>query len=112
MDYYKGVIKGFKGRDVYYALSAEEARKYLKKFKFKLVICDYNLPGENGIELLNFIGYSSPETFKFLVTEVRGGQIFKGHLKKSGIKVKLKPWNEADLHKEYYSKPYSNFKRT
>ncbi|MDC0254939.1 response regulator, partial [Bacteriovoracales bacterium] len=42
-------------------------------------------------------GYSSPETFKFLVTEVRGGQIFKGHLKKSGIKVKLKPWSKDDF---------------
>ena len=96
--YYKEIIKNLKGqKDVYYALNAEEARKYLKKFKFKLVICDYNLPGENGIELLNYIGYSSPETVKFLITELRGGQIFKGHLKKSGIKVKLKPWNQDDL---------------
>ncbi|HEY4976560.1 MAG TPA: response regulator, partial [Gaiellaceae bacterium] len=52
------------------AASAEEARKLLesKENNFQLMLCDVNMPGESGLELLSSTLVSHPEVAALMVT--------------------------------------------
>ncbi|MCZ2344264.1 MAG: sigma-54 dependent transcriptional regulator [Bacteroidales bacterium] len=50
------------------AASGEEAVKFATKQRFDVVLCDVNLPGIDGIEVLERIARVSPETFVVLIT--------------------------------------------
>lgn len=40
--------------EVYLAYDAQEAKEQLKKYKIDIMLCDIEMPGENGIELLRW----------------------------------------------------------
>jgi DNA-binding NtrC family response regulator len=50
------------------APSGEDALAQVRKQKFDVVICDINLPGLDGLEVLERVGAVSPETFVLLIT--------------------------------------------
>lgn len=43
------------GHEAWWVESAEEARRILKKENFYFLLSDFNLPGENGLELATFV---------------------------------------------------------
>lgn len=44
------------------AVGAEQARNRLKRFGYDMVVSDYNMPGESGLDLLSYVSYMYPET--------------------------------------------------
>ena len=50
------------------AASGEEALALVRGQKFDVALCDVNLPGLDGIEVLERVGAVSPETFVLLIT--------------------------------------------
>jgi len=56
------------GYEVVACGSGEEALKLAGERMFDLVLCDINLPGLDGIEVLESLGRISPETFVILIT--------------------------------------------
>jgi DNA-binding NtrC family response regulator len=49
-------------------LSAEDASKALREEHFDLVLCDFKLPGRNGVEFLRETRERSPATCRVLMT--------------------------------------------
>jgi DNA-binding NtrC family response regulator len=56
------------GYSVTLCASAEEALKRAQQERFDLALCDVQLPGMDGLELLNRLLKISPETFVLLIT--------------------------------------------
>ncbi|MFH1350020.1 MAG: PAS domain S-box protein [Pseudomonadota bacterium] len=52
------------------AADASEARMYLKEQSFDLILCDVIMPGESGINLINFVSKAYPHTASVMVTGV------------------------------------------
>ncbi len=50
------------------AVSAEQARNRLKRFGYDLVVSDFNMPGESGLDLLRYVSLMYPETPFVLMT--------------------------------------------
>jgi DNA-binding NtrC family response regulator len=50
------------------AASGEEALQHIRRQKFDILLCDVNLPGLDGIEVLERAKSLSPETFVLLIT--------------------------------------------
>ncbi|MFW6287807.1 MAG: response regulator transcription factor [bacterium] len=53
---------------IYEAFDAEEALEVINNHQIDLVICDIEMPGMDGLELLNEINRESPETLTILLT--------------------------------------------
>src|SRR4051812_43482682 len=56
------------GFDVQTAATGEDALARVRMHKFDVLLCDVNLPGLDGIEVLERVGAVSPETFVLLIT--------------------------------------------
>lgn len=101
--------------DVYLADSAESALMLLeKKSNFALVISDYDMPGMNGVELLNKIQSKYPDIVRILMTAfgdmkiivdaVNESNIFRFLLKSNDIKKIDKAISDAiEFHKVFRS---------
>ena len=62
----KGIVSGINWRgldvsEVYEAFNAREAKKILERNSIDLIICDINMPEENGLELLEWAKENYPE---------------------------------------------------
>ncbi len=55
-------------QDVYEAYDAEEAMEIIKNYNIDLVICDIEMPGLNGLQLLEKINQEAPDTLTILLT--------------------------------------------
>jgi DNA-binding NtrC family response regulator len=44
------------------AVSAEQARNFLKRSRYDMVVSDYNMPGESGLDLLRYTSFMYPKT--------------------------------------------------
>ena len=50
------------------AATALEAREILKKMSFELVLCDITMPGESGLDFIQFVVAAFPETATVMIT--------------------------------------------
>jgi DNA-binding NtrC family response regulator len=50
------------------AVSAEQARNLLKCFEYDMVVSDFKMPGESGLDLLSYVSSMYPETPFVLMT--------------------------------------------
>jgi putative two-component system response regulator len=58
------------GNECTLAASSEEARSYMSNQKFDLILCDVKMPGESGIDFIQYILTNYPETAVIMVTAV------------------------------------------
>ena len=52
------------------AATALEAREILKKMSFELVLCDITMPGESGLDFIQFVVAAFPETATVMITAI------------------------------------------
>jgi len=79
------------------ATNAEEAVAAVSRHRFDLILCEYQLPGANGIALLKMLGDLQPGAVKFLFTSYPVGNL-TGEAARSGIQeVIRKPFSMAAL---------------
>jgi DNA-binding NtrC family response regulator len=77
--------------------SAEEALERLKDETFDVVICDYHLPGMNGLTFFEVLEKIHPGRVKILVTAIIDTDLIK-EAKKIGIhNIIQKPYNSHDI---------------
>jgi two-component system response regulator HydG len=50
------------------AVGAEQARNLLKRSEYDMVVSDFNMPGESGLDLLSYVSSMYPETPFVLMT--------------------------------------------
>ena len=50
------------GLEYHQAVGAEQARNRLKRFGYDMIVSDFNMPGESGLDLLRYVSSIYPET--------------------------------------------------
>jgi DNA-binding NtrC family response regulator len=50
------------------AVSAKQARNCLKHSRYDMIVSDFNMPGESGLDLLRYVSFMYPETPFVLMT--------------------------------------------
>jgi DNA-binding NtrC family response regulator len=56
-------------------VNAEEALERLDNEPYDIVICDYRLPGMNGLTFFEILGRTSPDTIRILITAYANKEI-------------------------------------
>jgi putative two-component system response regulator len=80
-----------------WAADAAEARRCLEREDFALVLCDVNLPDENGIELARGIVLDRPDTAVVMVSGVEDRAVTASALALGAYGYVLKPYRTSDL---------------
>lgn len=82
------------------AKTAEAGIEQFKERDFCLVICDYRLPGMDGISFLSYIKEKYPNTTRILITAYPNSVLKEEASTKASVKFLIeKPWIAADLNK-------------
>ena len=76
---------------------AEQAEKQLSKTKFDLLISDYKLPGMTGLDLLEKVKQSCPETETLLITAYGSIELAVEAMKKGAADFITKPFSPEEL---------------
>ncbi len=80
------------------AMNAEDAMAVLAQRPVDLIICDYGLPGMNGVDLLEKIKKKYPNVIAVLLTGNADGNIAIEALNRFVLqKFLMKPWNDEEL---------------
>ncbi|MBU1566053.1 MAG: response regulator [Proteobacteria bacterium] len=79
------------------AESAASARKLLSKNRFDLALCDLNMPGESGLDLIRHIKANYPETGRVMVTSSSDSDIANEILDVGVYGYILKPFSRSTL---------------
>ncbi len=88
----------FREYDVYTALSAEEGLKILDQYLIHLIITDQKMPGMTGVEFLELVVNSHPETMRMILTAYSDIDFIMRAVNKCGIyRYILKPWDTREL---------------
>jgi len=61
-------ILGMRGYQCSQAANALEAREVLKTQTFELVLCDINMPGESGLDFIQYVVSEFPDTAAVMIT--------------------------------------------
>ena len=61
--------------------SAEEGLDELKRLSYDIIICDYSMPGMNGLEFFKRIHKSQPDVLKILITAYSNEQVIHEAIK-------------------------------
>ncbi len=80
-----------KGYEATYANTGEEGIEKLKKNKYDLVLCDYRLPSEDGLNVLQKIKIISPSTAVIIITGYSDVRIAVQTLKHGAYDYVTKP---------------------
>ena len=79
--------------------SAEEASPGLEARPPDIVICDYGLPGMDGMKFLEEVGARHPDAVKILIGD-RSTHLLSGNARQSGIdEVLLKPFSVDEIER-------------
>jgi two-component system NtrC family sensor kinase len=79
------------------AESVAAAREELNTVQFDLVLCDLDMPGESGLELLRYLKTSCPDTGRVMVTGTSDPEIASEILEIGVYGYILKPFNRSIL---------------
>src|SRR5208337_1407004 len=79
------------------AVSAEQARNRLKRFGYDLVVSDFNMPGESGLDLLRYVSLMYPETPFVLMTGCYDLRIKRESMRMGAHAYIQKPFYMNDL---------------
>lgn len=79
------------------AADAAEARQHLKQSKFELVLCDLNMPGEFGLDLLKFVLTEHPDTAAITVTAIDDPEIARTALEIGVYGYIIKPFETNEI---------------
>lgn len=83
---------------IFRAVDGEEAMKLAKNHFCDLIICDYKLPGINGIELLEKVKEFNPDVLSILLTAHADLDMAVEAINKAVLyKFILKPWDNESL---------------
>jgi putative two-component system response regulator len=74
------------------AANAFEARRILKEQPFPLILCDVNMPGESGLDLMRYLQRAYPDTAVVMVTGVDDPQIATSALELGAYGYIIKPF--------------------
>ncbi|MBW2342193.1 MAG: response regulator [Deltaproteobacteria bacterium] len=86
-----------KGYECTQAANALEAREHLKEQNFELVLCDINMPGESGLNLIKDILSGSPDTAVVMVTGINDPLVAEVALETGGYGYIIKPFDRSGL---------------
>ena len=88
----------FREYEVHTALSAEEGLKILEKNMIHLIITDQKMPGMTGVEFLEKVVETHPETMRLILTAYSDIDFIMRAVNKCGIyRYILKPWDTREL---------------
>jgi type II secretory ATPase GspE/PulE/Tfp pilus assembly ATPase PilB-like protein/DNA-binding NarL/FixJ family response regulator len=100
----KSVLRSLKrifAEENYSILTADDgpsALNLLATEKVNLVVCDYQMPGMNGIEVLRTIKARYPKIIRIMLTGNSETSVIMGAVKEGAVyKFLNKPWNDDDL---------------
>lgn len=79
------------------AESVAAAREELNTAQFDLVLCDLDMPGESGLELLRYLKTNCPDTGRVMVTGTSDPEIASEILEIGVYGYILKPFNRSTL---------------
>ncbi len=79
------------------ANNAREARKMLENREFHLVLCDVNMPGESGIDLVRHILVDRPDTAVVMVTGIDSPGLASEALKAGAYGYVIKPFQGTEI---------------
>jgi len=88
----------FRDYNVHTALSAEEGLSILDQNLIQLIITDQKMPGMTGVEFLEIVVKSHPETMRMILTAYSDIDFIMRAVNKCGIyRYILKPWDTREL---------------
>jgi signal transduction histidine kinase len=88
----------FRDYNVYTTLSAEEGLSVLDQYVIHLTITDQKMPGLTGVEFLEIVAKSHPETMRMILTAYSDIDFIMRAVNKCGIyRYILKPWDTREL---------------
>lgn len=84
--------------NIYTAQSAKEGRKVLEAEEIGVIITDQRMPGETGIEFLESILPTYPDTIRILLTGFSDINAVIGAINRGQVyKYLVKPWQDEEL---------------
>ena len=79
------------------AIDAETARQCMDEETFALILCDVNMPGESGLDLVRMIATRHPETAAIMVSGVDNPEIAREALEIGAYGYIIKPFRPSEL---------------
>ena len=79
------------------AADAAEARNYIKNQSFELILCDINMPGEPGMDLIRYILSEYPDTAVVMVTGMDDAEIAETALGLGAYGYIIKPFKANEV---------------
>ena len=88
----------FRDYEVHTALSAKEGLEILNQYVIQLIITDQKMPGMTGVEFLEKVVETHPETMRLILTAYSDIDFIMRAVNKCGIyRYILKPWDTREL---------------
>lgn len=88
----------FRDYNVYTALSAEAGLAVLDQYLIHLIVTDQKMPGMTGVEFLEVVVKSHPETMRMILTAYSDIDFIMRAVNRCGIyRYILKPWDTREL---------------
>jgi putative two-component system response regulator len=85
------------GYPVDFAADAREARKKLDSHPFALMLCDVNMPGESGMDLVRNILSERPETAAIMVTGLDSSVLANAAIEVGAFGYIVKPFESSEV---------------
>ena len=85
------------GYPVDFAADAREARKKLDTHPFALMLCDVNMPGESGMDLVRSILSERPETAAIMVTGLDSSVLANAAIEVGAFGYIVKPFESSEV---------------
>ena len=85
------------GYECILAANAAEAREFIKKRNFELILCDVTMPGESGINFIRYVAAEYPRIATIMVTAADDPEIAETAMEAGICGYMIKPFNANEL---------------